>query len=86
MLDQFDYALVTLVDKGSEFGVWSNMLEAMNNRITVSETEITGLKSEIEDADMVEYLTKFTLQQTALEAIMTAASQSVQVSLLNFLR
>ena len=86
MLDQFDYALETLVEKGSEVGVRTNKLEAMNNRITVSETEITGLKSEIEDADMVEYLTKFTLQQTALEAIMTAASQSVQISLLNFLR
>jgi len=86
MLDQFDYALGTLVEKGSEVGVRTNKLEAMNNRITVSETEITGLKSEIEDADMVEYLTKFTLQQTALEAIMTAASQSVQISLLNFLR
>jgi flagellin-like hook-associated protein FlgL len=58
----------------------------MHNRITVTETEISGLKSEIEDADMVEYLTKFTLQQTALEAIMTATSQSVQISLLNFLR
>ncbi len=86
MLDQFDYALETLVEKGSEVGVRTNKLEAMHNRITVSETEITGLKSEIEDADMVEYLTKFTLQQTALEAIMTAASQSVQISLLNFLR
>ena len=86
MLDQFDYALETLVEKGSEVGVRTNKLEAMNHRITVSETEITGLKSEIEDADMVEYLTKFTLQQTALEAIMTAASQSVQISLLNFLR
>ena len=64
----------------------TNKLEAMNNRITVSETEISELKSEIEDADMVEYLTNFTLQQTALEAIMTASSQSVHISLLNFLR
>ena len=86
MLDQFDYILETLVEKGSEVGVRTNKLEAMHNRITVTETEISGLKSDIEDADMVEYLTKFTLQQTALEAIMTAASQSVQISLLNFLR
>jgi hypothetical protein len=86
MLDQFDYVLETLVEKGSEVGVRTNKLEAMNNRITVTETEISGLKSEIEDADMIEYLTKFTLQQTALEAIMTASSQSVQISLLNFLR
>ena len=86
MLDQFDYALETLVEKGSEVGVRTNKLDAMHNRITVTETEISGLKSEIEDADMVEYLTKFTLQQTALEAIMTASSQSVQISLLNFLR
>ena len=64
----------------------TNKLEAMNNRITVSETEISELKSEIEDAYMVENLTNFTLQQTALEAIMTASSQSVHISLLNFLR
>lgn len=86
MLDQFDRILQTLVQKGSEAGVRTNKLQAMNNRITVSETEISGLKSEIEDADMIEYLTRFTLQRTALEAIMTAAGQSVQLSLLNFLR
>jgi flagellin-like hook-associated protein FlgL len=86
MLDQFDYVLETLVEKGSEAGIRTNKLDAMHNRITVTETEISGLKSEIEDADMVEYLTKFTLQQTALEAIMTASSQSIQISLLNFLR
>ena len=86
VLDQFDRVMETLVEKGSEVGVRTNKLEAMNNRINLSEGEITGLKSEIEDADMVEYLTKFTLQQTALQAIMTAASQSVQISLLNFLR
>ena len=86
MLDQFDLILETLVQKGSEVGVRTNKLEAMNNRINVSEVEISGLKSEIEDADMIEYLTKFTLQQTALEAIMTTAGQSIQLSLLNFLR
>jgi flagellin-like hook-associated protein FlgL len=86
MLDQFDRILETLVQKGSEVGVRTNKLEAMNNRINVSEVEISGLKSEIEDADMIEYLTKFTLQQTALEAIMTTAGQSKQLSLLNFLR
>lgn len=86
MLDKFDLVLETLVEKGSEVGVRTNKLEAMNNRINVSEVEISGLKSEIEDADMIEYLTKFTLQQTALEAIMTTAGQSIQLSLLNFLR
>jgi flagellin-like hook-associated protein FlgL len=86
MLDQFDLVLETLVEKGSEVGVRTNKLEVMNNRINVSEVEISGLKSEIEDADMIEYLTKFTLQQTALEAIMTTAGQSIQLSLLNFLR
>ena len=86
MLDQFDLILETLVEKGSEVGVRTNKLEAMNNRINVSEIEISGLKSEIEDADMIEYLTKFTLQRTALEAIMTTAGQSIQLSLLNFLR
>ncbi len=72
--------------KGRKWEWRTNKLEAMNNRINVSEVEISGLKSEIEDADMIEYLTKFTLQRTALEAIMTTASQSIQLSLLNFLR
>jgi flagellin-like hook-associated protein FlgL len=58
----------------------------MNNRLAQSELEVSELKSDIEDADMVEYLTKFALQRTALEAIMSAAAQSVQTSLLNFLR
>jgi flagellar hook-associated protein 3 FlgL len=58
----------------------------MNNRIVNTEFEISELKSEIEDADMVEYLTKFAMQQTALEAIMSSAAKSMQISLLNFLR
>jgi len=86
LLDQFDRNLDTLVEKGSEVGVRTNQLEAINNRIKTSEDEIRGLKSDIEDADMIEYLTKFSLQQTALEAILTAAGQSLQLSLLNFLR
>ena len=86
VLDQFDLILSKLVEKGSEVGVRVNQLDAMNNRIVTSEIEITGLKSDLEDADMVEYLTKFTLQRTALEAIMSAAAQSIQTSLLNFLR
>ena len=86
MLDQFDLILDRLVEKASDVGVRSNQFDAMNNRIVTSEIEISGLKSDIEDADMVEYLTKFALQQTALEAMMSVAAQSVQISLLNFLK
>ena len=86
MLDQFDLILNKLVEKGSGVGVRTNQLDAMNNRIETSELEISELKSDIEDADMIEYLSKFTLQQTALEAIMATAAQSMQISLLNFLR
>ncbi|MCK5011293.1 MAG: hypothetical protein KAS98_12445, partial [Deltaproteobacteria bacterium] len=86
ILDQFDLILSTLVEKGSGVGARTNQLDAMNNRIVASETEISEIKSNIEDADMVEYLTKFTLQQTILQAMMSAAAQSIQTSLLNFLR
>jgi len=86
ILDQFDLILNTLVEKSSEVGVRTNRLESMDSRIETSEIEISNLKSHIEDADMVEYLTKYALQQTALEAIMSAAVHSIQTSLLNFLR
>jgi flagellar hook-associated protein 3 len=86
MLDQFDLILAKLVEKGSEVGVRANQLDAMNRRITATEIETSELKSDIEDADMVEYLTKFAMQQTALEAMMSAAAKSMQISLLNFLR
>jgi len=86
ILDQFDLILSKLVEKGSEIGVKVKQLDAMRNRIETSEIEINELKSDIEDADMVEYLTKYAMQQTALEAIMAVAAQSVQTSLLNFLR
>jgi flagellar hook-associated protein 3 len=86
MLDQFDRILSTLAEKGSETGVRSNKLDAMNNRITASETEISALKSDREDADMAEYLTKFAIQRTALEAVMSTAARTIELSLLNFLR
>ncbi len=86
IIGQFDPILDKLIEKSSEVGVRSNQLDAMNSRLAQSELEVSELKSDIEDADMVEYLTKFALQRTALEAIMSAAAQSVQTSLLNFLR
>ncbi len=86
MLDQFDLILNKLVEKRSGVGGRTNQLDAMNNRIVTSELEISAIKSDIEDADMIEYLSKFTLQQTALEAIMATAARSIQMSLLNFLR
>ena len=86
ILDQFDLILNKLTEKRSGVGARSSQLDAMNNRIVNTEFEISELKSEIEDADMVEYLTKFAMQQTALEAIMSSAAQSMQISLLNFLR
>jgi len=86
IIGQFDLILDKLIEKSSEVGVRSNQLDAMNSRLAQSELEVSELKSDIEDADMVEYLTKFALQRTALEAIMSAAAQSVQTSLLNFLR
>ena len=86
ILDQFDLILDKLTEKRSGVGVRSSQLDVMNNRIVNTELEISELKSEIEDADMVEYLTKFAMQQTALEATMSTAAQSMQISLLNFLR
>jgi len=86
ILDQFDLILNKLTEERSGVGVRSSQLDAMNNRIVNTEVEISDLKSEIEDADMVEYLTKFAMQQTALQAIMSTAAQSMQISLLNFLR
>ena len=86
ILDQFDLILDKLTEERSGAGVRSIQLDAMNKRIVNTEFEISELKSEIEDADMVEYLTKFAMQQTALQAIMSTAAQSMQISLLNFLR
>jgi flagellin-like hook-associated protein FlgL len=86
ILDQFDLILDKLTEGRSGVGVRSSQLDAMNNRIVDTELEISDLKSEIEDADMIEYLTKFAMQQTALEAIMSSAAKSMQISLLNFLR
>jgi flagellin-like hook-associated protein FlgL len=40
----------------------------------------------MEDADMVEYMTKFAIQRTALEAVMSTAARTIELSLLNFLR
>jgi flagellin-like hook-associated protein FlgL len=86
MLDQFDLVLERLVEKGSGVGARTNQIDSMKNITEAREVEIIDLKSDIEDADMVEYLTKFTMQQTALQAMMSVAGRAVQLSLLDFLR
>jgi flagellin-like hook-associated protein FlgL len=49
-------------------------------------TRITGLKSNIEDADMAKLITEYQTKQVALQAAYKMAADLTSNSILNFLR
>jgi flagellar hook-associated protein 3 FlgL len=70
----------------SSIGARMNRVEMTVNRGEETRLALTDLLSENEDVDIAEVMTRLNLQQTALQASLTAAARLIQPSLLDFLQ
>ena len=86
LLDDIDEKLTPVLNARVEMGAKVNRLEMTKNSLLEAKTNITGLLSETEDADMVEAITDFMTQQNAYQAALAAAARIIQPSLVDFLR
>ncbi|HBY20366.1 MAG TPA: hypothetical protein DEG71_05055 [Clostridiales bacterium] len=63
-----------------------NRLDLIKARLENDEINYTQLKSDNEDADMAETITKLTTQQTIYEASLSAGAKIIQMSLVDFMK
>ncbi|MGZ3596324.1 MAG: flagellar hook-associated protein FlgL [Syntrophales bacterium] len=67
-------------------GTRTNSLDTSSSTLTDMDTRITGLTSNIEDADMAQLITEYQNKQLALQASYQMASNLTSNSILNFIR
>ena len=82
MEESIEVALNTSADVGAKM----NRLERTSERLLDMKNTANKTLSDIEDANLAETITDFTLQQTALQASLESASRIMQLSLMDFLR
>ena len=67
-------------------GTRANSLDTSSSTLADMDTSITGLTSNIEDADVTKLVTEFQMKQVALQASYKMAADLTTNSILNFLR
>jgi flagellar hook-associated protein 3 FlgL len=70
----------------AELGARLNTTQALQDGLTLLQTQTADLRSQIEDADVLKLYSDFARLQQAFQAALQSASRIVQPSLLDFLR
>lgn len=86
LLSEVDRAREQLSSTRSMIGARQNLLDASIDRQYDIRLSLEILRSEIEDLDLTEAITRLNQQQIALEATLGAAAQITNLTLLDFLR
>jgi flagellar hook-associated protein 3 FlgL len=84
-LVEIDAVMQTVLSAETKNGARVNRFEITLERNELQTTETTRLHSELEDADLAETVTKFSLLQNVYTAALQSAAKIVQPSLTNFL-
>jgi flagellar hook-associated protein 3 FlgL len=85
-LSQLDSALDAVNVARAQIGAKTNRLEFIQQRQQAVSTNLTGLLSNVKDVDMAEAITNFSMAQTVYQASLKAGAQTVQSSLLDYLK
>src|SRR5689334_10219112 len=85
-LSQLDTALDAVNVARAQIGAKTNRLEFIEQRQQAVNVNLTGLLSNVKDVDMAEAITNFSMAQTVYQASLKAGAQTVQSSLLDYLR
>jgi flagellar hook-associated protein 3 FlgL len=85
-LDTLDQAERQIVGQRAVIGARENLFDNTTDRLLDLEVNLKSLISSIEDVDVAEAITNFTVAENAYQASLGAASRMIQPSLLDFLR
>jgi flagellar hook-associated protein 3 FlgL len=70
----------------SEIGATTNRVQFLQTQQQTQYTTLTSQLSQVKDADMVQTISDFSMAQTTYQASLKAAAQSLQSSLLDYLK
>ncbi len=84
-IGEIDKTFQAILNAQSENGAKTNRFETTLSRNEQQTAEATGLSSNLEDADMADAATKFSLMQTVYNAALKSAAMNMQQSLADYL-
>jgi flagellar hook-associated protein 3 len=84
-IGEIDKTFQAILNAQSKNGAKTNRFETTLTRNEQQSTETTGLISNLEDADMAETATKYSLMQTVYNAALKSAAMNMQQSLVDYL-
>ena len=85
-LDRLDASLGQISEQRSVLGARENLFDLTQNRLTRLSVDLDTLRSQLEDADLVDTVTDFNQRDTAYKALLGVTARIAQVSLLDFLK
>lgn len=85
-LGTLDKQIDNVLSVRATLGARMNRMDLIGQRLSDQELDITKLKSENEDADAAEVITKLKTQETVYQAALGAGARILQPSLMDYLR
>jgi flagellar hook-associated protein 3 FlgL len=85
-LTAIDASMDTLMSARAEVGAKTNRLQAAQGRQDLLQVNLKDLRSKAEDSDVVEAISKFSVQETVYKASLEVSGKAIQPSLLDYLR
>jgi flagellar hook-associated protein 3 FlgL len=85
-LAAIDGAMDTFLSARAEVGAKTNRIEAAQGRQELLQVNLAELRSKSEDTDLVEAVSKFSVQETVYKASLQIGGKAIQPSLLDYLR
>ncbi|MBI5191914.1 MAG: flagellar hook-associated protein FlgL [Nitrospirae bacterium] len=81
-----DSSLEQLNNARAEVGAKTNRLDTAKSYLSKLKLDLTDFKSQTEDADLTEVITKLTMQQNSVEISRASVSRVLQQSIMDFLK
>src|SRR5260370_23006256 len=85
-LDKLDSATDSVLNARAQVGAKVNRLESLQGTLQSVKVNLSGLLSNVKDVDMAEAITNFSMAQTVYQASLKASAQTLQPSLLDYLK
>jgi flagellar hook-associated protein 3 FlgL len=86
LIENMDQAIDSMLNTRSEVGSRVIRMESTYSRLTSLQLSVTGLLSEVEDADLTKVATDLATQESVYRAALIASSRLIQPTLLDFLK
>lgn len=86
ILQEIEGCLDYLLQECAEIGARSERLQSTEQRLKSEHIHLRELRSKIEDLDLAEAITEFTMQRNAYMAALSTGAQMIYPSLVDFLR